>query len=130
MGKEAETNTETRADLAVAHDDTVALAALPRRQSSARFAARTLNWEEGEDLLFCAIIPTGEKPYRWAGEFARARNGFEVEPWLAIKSEGCSRNPCGVRTCDKSAKRIRPPGRRPKKDPSRRRYGWGRQAEA
>ncbi len=56
MGKEAETNTETRADLAIAQDDSVALVALPRRQSSAEFGPRTLNWEEGEDLLFCAII--------------------------------------------------------------------------
>ena len=56
MGKEAETRTETRSGLAVAEDDSVALAALPRRRSRAGFAPRTLNWEEGEDLQFCAII--------------------------------------------------------------------------
>jgi hypothetical protein len=56
MGKEPETKTDPRADPAVAQDGSVALAALPRCQSSARFAPRTLNWEEGEQILFCAII--------------------------------------------------------------------------
>ena len=52
MGKKAETKTETRAGVAVAEDDSVSLAALPRRRSRAGFAPRTVNWEGGEDLAW------------------------------------------------------------------------------
>ena len=56
MANETETKTETQAALVVTQGDSVALAALLRCQSNAGFTPRTLNWEEGEDLLFCAII--------------------------------------------------------------------------
>ncbi len=45
IGKEAKIKTETQAGRAVAQDDSVDLAALPRRQSSARLARGNLNWE-------------------------------------------------------------------------------------
>ena len=48
----------------------------------------------------------GRTTHRCAGAL-RARNGFEFDPWLAVKSERRpSRNPCGVRTRHKSTKRT------------------------
>ncbi len=66
MGKEAETKTETRADLAVAQDDSVALAALRRRQSSAGFAPpdSELRGRRGSSvfgLIWHHFAPRGEK---------------------------------------------------------------------
>ena len=52
MGKDAEIKTRRQADLADAQADSVALAALRRRQSRAGFALRTLNWEEGGEFRF------------------------------------------------------------------------------
>jgi hypothetical protein len=51
IAEAAEGKTETQGGLAVAQDDTEALAALRCRQLSAGFARRTLNDEEGEDFL-------------------------------------------------------------------------------
>jgi hypothetical protein len=55
MGNEAETNTESRAGLAVARSDSVGPTALRYRESSAGVPPRTLNGEDGEDFHLIGI---------------------------------------------------------------------------
>ena len=109
-GKETETKTETQAGLAVAQDDSVALAALPRRPSSVESrdpSLRTLNSDEGEGLPFLVsfgiisrqgarrwwidripfrICTCGGRPIRIRG-MARSR----AAPWQFWIKATCSR---------------------------------------
>ncbi len=56
IGKKAKIKTETEAGPAVPQDDSVDLAALPRRQSSARLARRNLRWEGRRGFSIFGLI--------------------------------------------------------------------------
>ena len=114
MAKEAETKTETQAGLAVTQDDSVALAALPRRRSSAGFASpdSELGGRRGSSVLCYQKISfwaRGKKLLDRPKPFLHVHLRMAADPDLA----GWSAPQAGPRrfwvkaTCSRAAFRLR-----------------------